>query len=72
MLAKLQQKAPKPDTSNCHLLGCVKVLDGQLRVSVAAKTFADEDAQYAPCPAGMRPDVWRGIQRDYKGKLTIN
>jgi hypothetical protein len=40
--------------------------------TAAAKPFADEDAQYAPCPAGMRPDVWRGIQRAYKGKLTIN
>ena len=40
--------------------------------TAAVKPFADEDAQYAPCPAGMRPDVWRGIQRAYKGKLTIN
>ena len=30
--------------------------------------YAEEDAKYPPCPAGMRADVWRGLNRAYGGK----
>ena len=32
--------------------------------------YAEEDAQYPPPPAGIRPDVWRGIQRAFHNKVN--
>jgi Helix-turn-helix domain len=32
--------------------------------------YAEEDAKYPPCPAGMRADVWRGLNRVYGDKLN--
>jgi hypothetical protein len=32
--------------------------------------YAEEDAQYPPPPAGIKPDVWRGIQRAFHNKVN--
>jgi hypothetical protein len=39
---------------------------------VSSNPYAEEDAQYPPCPPGIRADSWRAIQRSYGGKLKLN